>query len=109
MTSEPEVPYVVGDLTIEYAERLVTLRGNPVDLTAIQYRLLVELSVNAGRVVTYENLLRRVWGAEGDGDVRPIRTTISTIRRKLGDDADNPIYIITEIRVGYKMPSTDSP
>ncbi len=86
-----------------------TLRGNPIDLTAIQYRLLVELSVSAGRVVTYESLLRRVWGGEGDGDVRPIRTAISAIRSKLGDDAHNPGYIFTELRVGYKMPRADSP
>ena len=66
-TSEPAVPYVVGDLTIDYAERLVTIRGIPVDLTAIQYRLLVELSINAGRVLTYEHLLRRVWRSDGDG------------------------------------------
>ena len=108
-TPEPSIPYVLGDLTIDYAERLVTLQGNPVDLTAIQYRLLTELSVNAGRVLTYEHLLRRVWGSDGDADVRPIRTAISSIRRKLGDDADNPAYIITELRVGYKMPRADSP
>ena len=102
--SEPAVPYVVGDLTIDYTERLVTLRGVPVDLAAIQYRMLVELSSNAGRVVTYESLLRRIWDSEGDGDVRPMRTIISAIRRKLGDDADNPTYIFTEARVGYKMP-----
>ena len=102
--SEPAVPYVVGDLTINYAERLVTLAGKPIDLTAIQYRLLVELSVNAGRVLTYEHLLRRVWGTDGDADVRPMRTSISAIRRKLGDDADNPTYIFTELRVGYRMP-----
>ncbi len=108
-TSEPSVPYTVGDLTIDYTERLVTLRGVPVDLTAIQYRLLVELSANAGRIVTYESLLRRVWGVEGDGDVRPIRTAISSIRHKLGDDADNPTYILTELRVGYRMPKADSP
>ena len=108
-TPEPSIPYILGELTIDYAERLVTLRGNPVDLTAIQYRLLTELSVNAGRVVTYEHLLRRVWGSDGDADVRPIRTAISSLRRKLGDDADNPVYIITELRVGYKMPRADSP
>ena len=102
--SEPAVPYVVGDLTINYAERLVTLAGKPIDLTAIQYRLLVELSVNAGRVLTYDHLLRRVWGSDGDADVRPMRTSISSIRRKLGDDADNPTYIFTELRVGYRMP-----
>ena len=103
-TSEPSVPYVLGDLTVDYAERLVTLAGIPVVLTAIQYRLLVELSANAGRVLTYEHLLRRVWGSDGDADMRPMRTAIATIRRKLGDDADNPTYIFTELRVGYKMP-----
>ena len=108
-TSEPPVPYVVGDLTIDYAERSVTLRGAPVSLPAIEYRLLVELSANAGRVLTYEQLLRRVWGSEGGADVRPMRTAISAIRRKLGDDADNPAYIFTELRVGYRMPRADTP
>ena len=108
-TSEPSVPYVVGDLTIDYAERLVTLGGSPIDLTAIQYRLLVELSSNAGRVLTYEHLLRRVWRSDGDADVRPMRTAISTIRGKLGDDADDPTYIFTKLRVGYSMPKADMP
>ena len=108
-TSEPAVPYVFGELTIDYAERLVKLRGSSIDLTAIQYRLLVELSASAGRVLTYEQLLRRVWASHGDADVRPIRTAISAIRRKLGDDANNPIYIFTEPRVGYKMPKADTP
>ena len=82
----------------------MTLAGKPIVLTAIQYRLLVELSVNAGRVLTYEHLLRRVWDTDGDADVRPMRTSVSAIRRKLGDAADNPTYIFTELRVGYRMP-----
>ena len=106
--SEPEMPYIVGDLIIDYAERLVTLRGRPLDLAAIQYRMLVELSSNAGRVVTYEQLLRRIWGSDGHGDVRPMRTIISAIRRQLGDDAVNPTYIFTESRVGYRMPKPDA-
>ena len=108
-TSEPSAPYVVGDLTIDYAQRLVTLAGSPVSLTAIQYRMIVELSANPGRVLTYEHLLSRVWGSEGGADVRPMRTAISAIRRKLGDDADNPDYIFTELRVGYRMPREDTP
>ena len=106
-TTEPPVPYVSGDLVIDYAERLVTLRGRPVTLTAIEYRLLVELSANAGRVLTYEHLLRCVWGADGGADVRPMRTAVSSIRRRLGDDAKNPTYIFTELRVGYRMPKAD--
>ena len=108
-TSEPSIPYVVGDLTVDYAERLVTLGGSPIDLTAIQYRLLVELSANAGRVLTYEHLLRRVWGSDGDADIRPMRTAINAIRGKLHDDATNPTYISTKLRVGYSMPKPDAP
>ncbi len=108
-TPEPSMPYATGELRIDYAERLVTLRGVPLDVTAMEYRVLVELSTNAGRVVTYGQLLRRVWDTGEDGDVRPIRTVVSALRRKLGDDTDNPTYILTELRVGYKMPRADTP
>ena len=106
--SEPSDPYVLGDLVVNYAERSVTLAGSPVQLIAIEYRLLVELSANAGRVLTYEHLQERVWGEKSSGDVRPMRTVVSTLRRKLGDDADNPIYIFTEPRVGYRMPKGET-
>ena len=101
--AEPAEPYMLGGLVIEYAARSVTLAGRPVQLTAIEYRLLAELAAHAGRVVTYDQLLLRVWGAEHAGDLRPMRTIVSSIRRKLGDDADNPTYIFTEPRIGYRM------
>ena len=101
--SEPSEPFQLGDLVIDYAERSVTIAGMPVQLTAIEYRMLVELSVNAGRVSTYESLLQRVWGEKSAGDLRPMRTVVSSIRRKLGDDADNSSYIFTEPRIGYRM------
>ena len=81
--------------------------GRPLRLTSIEYRLLTELAANAGRVLTYEHLLQQIWGKEPDSDVRPLRsmrTAISSIRRKLGDDADHPTYIFTEPRVGYWTP-----
>ena len=106
--SEPSEPYVLGDLIVNYAERSVTLAGRPVRLIAIEHQLLVELSANAGRVLTYEHLLERVWGEKSYGDVRPMRTVVSTLRRKLGDDADNPTYIFTEPRVGYRMPKGET-
>ena len=106
--SEPSEPYVLGDLTIDYAGRRVTLAGRPLPLIAMEYRLLAELSANAGRLLTYEHLLERVWGQRGSGDVRPMRTIVSKLRRKLGDDADNPTYIFTEPRVGYRMPKGET-
>ncbi len=103
--AEPSEPYVLGDLTIDYAGRRVVVAGQPVHLTPTEYRVLAELSANAGQLVTYERLLDRVWDKrESDGDVRPIRTIVRRLRRKLGDDAENPTYIFTEPRVGYRMP-----
>ena len=106
---KPSEPYVLGDLTIDYDERRVTLAGRPVELTAKEYGTLVELSANAGRVLTYETLLRRVWGLEADADLRPMRTVISSIRRKLGDGAEDSKYVLTELRVGYRMPKGEKP
>ena len=102
--SESSEPYVLGGLVVNYGERRVTLAGRPLQLMAIEYRLLAELSANGGRVLTYEHLLQRVWGEKTDSDVRAMRTIVSSLRRKLGDDADNPTYIFTEPRVGYRMP-----
>ena len=107
-TPEPEEPYVLGDLTIDRATRNVTLAGRPVPLVAMEYRLLAELSANAGRVLTYEHLLGRVWGKEGSEDLRPMRTIVNKLRRKLGDGGRNPTYIFTEPRVGYRMPAGDT-
>ena len=101
--AEPSEPYVLGELTIDYAERRVTLAGRPVQLTAIEYGLLFELSANAGRVLTYDRLLQRVWGLRRSGDSRRVRTAAKQLRRKLGDDANNPTYILNEPRVGYRM------
>ena len=107
--SEPPPPYVLGDLAIDYSERRVTLAGQQIRLTPTEYRMLTELSANAGTLLTYERLLGRVWGEKADGDVRPMRTIVGKLRRKLGDDTEHPRYIFTEPRVGYRMPRGKAP
>ncbi len=102
--SQAPEPYAYGDLYIDYAERRVTLAGRVVQLRAKEYQLLYELSVNAGGVVTHDELLRRIWGAKRPDNLRALRTHLSQIRSKIGDDASNPIYIFAEPRVGYRMP-----
>ena len=99
---EPE-PFVLEELTINYAERRVTVADCPVRLTATEYRLLQELSNNAGRVLTQARLLRRVWGPEYPDDPQLLHTFIHDLRGKLRDNARSPIYIFTEPRVGYRM------
>ena len=62
---EPSEPFRLGDLAIDYAGRRVTVAGSPLELTATEFDLLRALSVNAGRVITYDSLLRQVWGKRG--------------------------------------------
>ena len=96
-------PYRVGNLIIDYAVRGVTVSNCPVQLTATEYKLLFELSINAGRSLTHDQLLQRVWGPEYSGEGHLVRAFVRKLRHKLGDDASNPTYIFTEINVGYHM------
>ncbi|MCY4116251.1 MAG: response regulator [Caldilineaceae bacterium] len=95
--------YRQGALTVNYAERRVLVAGRPIVLTATEYALLFELSTNAGRVMSHEQLLRQVWGEGHSSDAGLVRTIVKRLRQKLGDDAHSPQYIFTEPRVGYRM------
>ena len=99
---QPE-DYLLEDLVINYAERRVAVAGQPVVLTATEYALLYELSTNAGQVLTHSRLMQRVWSRGHSGDTRLVRTVVKRLRQKLGDDANDPRYIFTEPRVGYRM------
>ena len=106
--TDPE-PFVQGELAIDFAQRRVTLAGRPVELTVTEYELLRVLSLNAGRVSTYKDLLRRVWGGRGPGNSKIVRSFVKNLRRKLGDDAARPVYILTVRGVGYRMAAPDEP
>jgi PAS domain S-box-containing protein len=103
---EARPPFVLGDLTISFAERRVTVAGKGVSLSATEYKILYELAINAGRVLTHDQMLQHVWGPEYSGETELVRSFIRNLRRKLGDDARNPRFILTERQVGYRMPKT---
>ena len=103
-TAEPAEPFVSGELTIDYGERRVSLSGRSIHLTDKEYRLLYELSVNAGRVVPHDHLLQALWGPGHPGHPGPVRTVVKNLRRKLGEGAHNPTHILNEPRIGYRMP-----
>ncbi len=107
--AEPARPYVRGDLTVDYALRRVTLAGNPMALTATEYRMLVELSANAGLPLTHQHLLQRVWGPDKGEDSGPVRNIVRRLRRKLDDDPDDPTYIFALPTVGYRMAEAETP
>ena len=83
------------------------MAGRPVPLTATEYELLRVLSINARRVLTYDSLLRQVWGGRDRGDAKLVRTFVKKLRRKLGDDATQPAYILNARGVGYCMARPD--
>ena len=96
--------FVLGALEIDYDSRRVTVAGRVLDLTATEYELLRVLSLNAGRVVPYDTLLRQVWRAQEGTSPNRVRVFVRTLRRKLGEDAGRPAWILNERGVGYRMP-----
>ena len=98
-----EVIFRTGELTLDYAQHQVIVRGQPVQLSRTEYKLLCTLAQNAGRVLTHELLLERVWGAEYNREVDFIWVYISRLRRKIEADPRHPRYILTVPDVGYKL------
>jgi DNA-binding response OmpR family regulator len=92
-----------GDLEIDFSRHTVNLKGEQIDLTACEYKILVYLALNAGRVVTPNQLLEKVWGEEYFGDFRVLQVNVCRLRRKLKDDAKNPSFIQTKPGIGYTI------
>ena len=101
---EAPEPFVLGELAIHYEERRVSVSGREVALTATEYELLRVLSLNAGRVVTYDSLRRQVWAERETVDIELVRNFVKKLRAKLGDDAARPTWIFNVRAVGYRMP-----
>lgn len=97
------VPFALGELQIDYDQRIVRIGENQIDLTATEYELLRVLSANVGRVMTYSMLLRQVWGKRDQDAEDPtiVRAVVKRLRNKLGDDAAKPEYICNKRGVGY--------
>jgi DNA-binding response OmpR family regulator len=95
--------FTTGDLAIDHAQHLVTMNGEPLQLSRTEYKLLSVLAQNVGMVVTHELLLEKVWGPEYNRDVDFIWVYISRLRRKVEADSRHPRYILTVPDVGYKL------
>jgi two-component system, OmpR family, KDP operon response regulator KdpE len=92
-----------GELEVDFARQEVRLRGERVELTPTEYKLLYHLVRNAGHVMQHGTLLAKVWGREYMDETDYVRVYIRRLRDKLGDDPDNPRYIQTERRTGYRF------
>ncbi|MYA15325.1 MAG: PAS domain-containing protein [Gammaproteobacteria bacterium] len=98
-------PFVLGTLSVDYGRRRASVEGREIGLTATEGDLLAALSRDAGRIVTYETLLRTVWRGRPHASANLVRIFVRTLRRKLGDAAAEPVWIFNERGVGYRMPA----
>ena len=102
-------PFTLRNLAIDYDRRQVTVAGRAVALTATEFDLLRVLSQGAGRVLTHETLLRRVWAERAKDNPKIVRAYVKRLRSKLGDDAGHPALIFNERGVGYRMARPGDP
>jgi len=98
-----DAPVEIGELRLDPVKRTVTRRGEPVRLTRKEFDILYCLMIRAGRVVTYAKLLTAVWGADCREEVEYLRTFVRQLRKKIEDDPSNPIYLLTDVYVGYRF------
>jgi len=107
--SEVEPAIVVGDVSIDPDRHEVDVRGQHVDLPLKEFSLLSYLMANAGRVVTREMLIDRVWGSDYVGDTKTLDVHIKRLRSKIENDSSNPTRIVTIRGLGYKYQQPDAP
>lgn len=100
-------PLAVGDLTIDFAKRRVTVHGTEIKLSPTEYKLLTKLALNANRVVLHQDLLRDVWGPEYRTETEYLRVYIHYLRQKMEDDPANPKRIITHPGAGYMFRTSE--
>jgi two-component system KDP operon response regulator KdpE len=93
--------YDNGHLSIDVARRDVLINNKRIKLTPVEFRLLTYLARNAGKVLTFEQILTNVWGNEYRGSMDYVHVYISHLRRKLGEDTKTPRYILTLHGIGY--------
>jgi DNA-binding response OmpR family regulator len=98
-----EEPIERGDLRIEFAKRTVTLRGEPIQLTYVEFEILAVLAGAPGRVYTRDMLLDRIWGDSEFRDQRTIDVHIRHLREKVERDPRTPEYLLTVRGVGYRF------
>ena len=98
-----EEPIEIGEIRLLPARRSVTKRGQAIHLTRKEFDIIHCLMSRAGRVVTYARLLTAVWGAECREEVEYLRTFVRQLRKKIEDDPARPVYLLTDIYVGYRF------
>ena len=95
--------FKTGNLCIDFSRRLVTKEGRELKMTPTEYSLLRYLALNAGKVLTHNQIIRELWGPESQPDTSYLRVYVLQLRRKIEDEPSRPRILITEPGVGYRL------
>ncbi len=95
--------YTVGEMTIDYNKHQVLIRGENVKLTLSEFRIVALLGKHAGKVLTYDFIIKELWGPRAGGDNQILRVNMANIRRKVERNPAEPEYLFTEVGVGYRL------
>lgn len=102
--SEPNIPKAIfQDLSIDFVSRTVKKSDKTIRLTATEYSLLALFARNEGKVLTHQYLLSQVWGPSHENQSQYLRVFVAQLRKKVEDDPNRPVHIITESGVGYRF------
>lgn len=107
ISSIQQKPYHCGDLTINFENHVVSINGQIIHLTQIEYKLLTLLAKNSGKVLTYTFIMEKIWGPYTDNNNQILRVNMANIRRKIEKNPATPEYVFTEIGIGYRMAESE--
>jgi len=102
-TDDTKSVFVMDDLQIDFVSRVVTKNNILVKLTSTEYNILCLFARNEGRVLTHQFILKEIWGVGYQTETQYLRVFVGTLRKKIEDNPNNPLHIITESGVGYRF------
>lgn len=108
MNGKNNLIYRAGNMVIDYEKHTVSIQGEEIHLTQIEFKLLSLLSKNSGKVLTYTFIMENIWGPYIDSNNQILRVNMANIRRKIEKNPAQPHYIFTEIGIGYRMIEDES-
>jgi two-component system, OmpR family, KDP operon response regulator KdpE len=102
VTNGNDMYSMTGELKIDYDRRSVSVAGENIHLTPVEYKIIVLLAKNMGKVLTHDYIVKEVWGPYMN-EIQALRVNMANIRRKIEKNPGEPQYIVTEVGVGYRM------
>lgn len=93
----------VKNMTIDYDLRRITIDGTEIHLTQTEYNIIELLSVHSGRVLTYSEIIKKIWGYSDSGSIKKLQVNMANIRKKFGEKPGEYLYVLNELGVGYRM------